>query len=377
MHKISPLLLLSLLVFSSCKNQNTSTRISPATTVDSITQHQDTISLLFVGDIMQHKAQLTAAKTPKAYDYSSYFSLIKTEIQAADLAVANLETPIGVKPYSGYPQFSAPAELAQATKDAGFDLLLTANNHSVDRYAKGIQRTLDILDSLDIPHLGTYRNEEERAEHHPYLIQIKGKKLAFLNYTYGTNGLPVPPPYVVNLTDTISIKKDLEKAKEQGADLTFVCMHWGVEYDTRPSVQQQQLAKWLISSGADHIIGGHPHVIQPIETVEDSIRQTKHHIVYSLGNFISNMSKKDTDGGLVVKIELFETNQKQDSKVSYALVWTGRPILTKEKNFKLYPISFERDSLNSISRNKLILFEQRANKVLEHNSKGIEKFNFK
>ena len=342
---------------------------------DSIHTVSDTITLVFAGDIMQHTAQLQAAKTDSTYDYSSYFKLIEHELKSADMAIANLETPMGAPPYKGYPQFSAPPELAQTCKDAGFNLLLTANNHSVDRYGWGIERTIQILDSLRIDHLGTYLNKQERTEQHPHFKSIKGKTFAFLNYTYGTNGIKIPTPYVVNLIDTLQIKADLTQARVNKADVIIVCIHWGDEYHTSPNQQQKQLAKWLIEHGADHIIGSHPHVIQPIIQHTDSFRQTTHTIAYSLGNLISNMSQKDTDGGLLLKMKFYEYANKLQSETSYSLVWTGRPVDTGKKNFILFPSNFALDSLNTKSRNKLILFKQRANTVLEQNSKEINNSN--
>ena len=123
------------------------------------------ITLSFVGDLMQHQAQLDAARTDKGpSDYSPCFSLVKEQISGADIAIGNLEVPIGGKPYSGYPAFCAPDEYLYAIKEAGFNVLLTANNHCLDRGKKGLERTILMLDSLRIPYTGTYRNEEERRQ---------------------------------------------------------------------------------------------------------------------------------------------------------------------------------------------------------------------
>ena len=136
---------------------------------------QERITLLFVGDLMQHQAQIDAARTSGGkYDYFSYFSLVKKEISRADIAIGNLEVTLGGKPYRGYPTFSAPDEYLQAIKDAGFDVLLTANNHCLDRGKKGLERTIAQMDSLSIPHAGTYRNSMERRQHYPLFIRKKG-----------------------------------------------------------------------------------------------------------------------------------------------------------------------------------------------------------
>lgn len=360
-------------LFASCQGSTKKASVVNTSVNDSIIV-PDTITLLFAGDIMQHKEQLNAAKTDKGYDYSSYFEQIKGELQAADLSIGNLETPVGNPPYSGYPMFNAPRELATECKNAGFDILLTANNHSVDRHGKGILNTILTLDSLDIEHLGTYRNIQERDSLHPYIAEVRGVKFALLNYTYGTNGINVPSPYVVNLIDTLQIKKDLATAKAKGADLNLVCIHWGIEYVTKPSREQKQLAKWLFENGADHIIGGHPHVIQPIESFVDTISGTKQTVVYSLGNFISNMSVKKTDGGMLFKMRFYKKDGKWESESSYSLVWVGRPNLTGEKNYALYPVSSKKPEIKNAALNKLNIFEKEAEKVMQNNSSDIKKW---
>ena len=160
---------------------------------------QKRITLLFVGDLMQHQAQIDAARTPDGkYDYSSCFALVKEQISHADIAIGNLEVTLGGKPYRGYPTFSAPDEYLQAIKDAGFDVLLTANNHCLDRGKKGLERTIAQIDSLSIPYAGTYRNVAERTQRYPLFIRKKGFCIAILNYTYGTNGIKATPPNIVN-----------------------------------------------------------------------------------------------------------------------------------------------------------------------------------
>lgn len=169
---------------------------------------QEKITLLFVGDLMQHQAQIEAARVgTSSYDYSSCFKHVKEEISAADLAIANLEVTLGGKPYSGYPAFSAPDEYLYAVKEAGFDVLLTANNHCLDRRKRGLERTVFMLDSLNIPHAGTYINKDKRSEDYPLLIEKNNFRIVLLNYTYGTNGIEVTPPNVVNYIDREQIKK--------------------------------------------------------------------------------------------------------------------------------------------------------------------------
>ena len=255
---------------------------------------------------MQHKAQLDAALQPDGtYDYSGCFTLVTPEIEAADIAVCNFETTLGGAPYTGYPQFCSPDAYAQAVRDAGFDIFLTANNHCMDRRNHGLVRTLDVLDSLGIAHIGTYRNQAERDSLYPYILEHGSMRIALLNYTYDTNGIPVAPPCIVNYIDTVVIKKDLARARELKVDCIIACMHWGTEYMLQPDAKQKKLEDWLYAHGVDHIIGGHPHVVQPVRTLPDyRNRPIRHLTVWSLGNYISNMSAPNTYNGLAVTLHL-------------------------------------------------------------------------
>ena len=183
---------------------------------------QEKITLLFVGDLMQHDAQIKAARTPQGYDYSDCFKHLKEAISQADLAIGNLEVTLAGKPYRGYPSFSAPDEYLQAIKEAGFDILLTANNHCLDRRKKGLERTILLLDSLGISHAGTYRTPEERSERYPLLVEVKGLRIAFLNYTYDTNGLEPSAPNVVNYIHKEEIRQDILKARRMHPDTVFL-----------------------------------------------------------------------------------------------------------------------------------------------------------
>ena len=337
----------------------------------------DTLSLLFVGDLMQHQGQINAARTTEGgYDYSSYFEYVKEEISRADFAIANLEVTLGGKPYKGYPACSAPDEYLTAIHNAGFNVLITANNHSLDRGRKGLERTIQLIDSLNIPHAGTYINSEERENKYPLLLEKNGFRIAMLNYTYGTNGIVVTPPNIVNYIDTIIIAKDIEASKALNPDAIIACMHWGIEYQSLPSKKQKFLADWLLQKGVDHVIGSHPHVVQPIEVREDSLTKEKHLVVYSLGNYISNMSARRTDGGLMVRMELVKDSTIRLNHCEYSLVWTARPIQSGKKNHQLLPINLPSDSIPVNARNSLRIFTNDARTHFNKHNQGIKEYLF-
>ena len=264
--------------------------------------------LVFVGDAMQHQAQLDRAKElagGKGYDYSGCFTYIAPTITEADYAVCNLEVPLGGGPdYSGFPCFSAPDSYARALKDAGFDMFLTANNHCLDRHDKAARRTLTALDALGVDHIGTYNDAADRAAKVPFIKNINGIKFGFLNYTYGTNGIEPREGAEVSLIDKKKMAEEIRKTREAGAEIVVVTMHWGVEYVLLQNRNQEELADFLVDQGVDLIIGGHPHVIQPMKVVRNDKENKDVLVVYSLGNFISNMKTADTTGGALVRVRV-------------------------------------------------------------------------
>lgn len=299
--------------------------------------------LLFAGDAMQHKAQLDAAYCgDDKYNYTECFEPVRSIISDADFAVVNLETPLGGPPYRGYPCFSAPDSYAEALVEAGFDLLLTANNHTLDARDRGLKRTVSVLDSIAIPHIGTYCNAESRSQEIPLVINIKGFKVGFLNYTYGTNGISIQGDVIVDYIDKQVMADDIAATRKAGAEILCVAVHWGDEYKLLPNSNQKELAKWLCDKGVDIIFGGHPHVIQPMELLDNPVTGRKTALFYSLGNFISNMKTRDTRGGAISRVTL-----RRDSigtayvdELNYQLVYTVPPS-GRGSTFKLYPADHE------------------------------------
>ncbi len=298
----------------------------------------DTMTLVFMGDIMGHDSQIAAAydSESNAYNYDSYFAPLKDILNNADVAVANLEVTLAGPPFRGYPQFSSPDALAHAAKKAGIDILTTANNHSFDRGAKGVTRTLDVLDSLGIRRTGTFKDSIDKKRNHPLVIARNNIKVAFLNYTYGTNGLRVSGPMSVNRINRQDIKNDILHAQKLNADKIIILFHWGKEYQSHPEKEQEDLFEYCKSLGANIVIGSHPHVLQRMEWHQDENEES--FIAYSLGNFVSNQRTRMRDGGALVQLTLVKDNsQTAIADAGYYLAWVHKPIINRRFQFTVVP----------------------------------------
>lgn len=290
------------------------------------TEPQKTASLqmLSVGDNLIHDGIYEQAqKRAKngGYDFSFCYERVKSTVEAADLATINQET-IVAKSYqpSGYPLFNSPQELGAAVQNTGFDVVSLANNHMLDKTAKGLTEAIDFWDSIDgITRTGAYKDKADldRVEY----IEKNGIKIGLVGITQYLNGLSLPkdsPLQIVLTSDEATIEHKIKAAKAE-CDVVLVNAHWGTEYTTNPTQDQKNLAKKMASWGADVIIGHHPHVIQPIEWI-DNTDGTRTLVAYSLGNFISQQNTaarviggmlhytltKGTDGKVTVSDVLFE-----------------------------------------------------------------------
>jgi poly-gamma-glutamate capsule biosynthesis protein CapA/YwtB (metallophosphatase superfamily) len=276
-----------------------------------------------VGDIMVHSTQLTSAYNSKCkcYNFKPVFKYVKELLSSPDLAFGNLETtlPGDSKLFAGYPQFGAPDELAVALKDVGFDILTTSNNHSVDTGRVGIDHTIDTLDNLGILHLGTYKSVEEFNKNRIFQITKNGIKMVFLSYSYSTNGIAIPKEKIVNLIEKERIREDIELARKLNPDLVIVAYHFGTEYARFPDKFQKEMVDFAFFEGADIVLGGHPHVLQPYEISwkEDKFGERKQRmVIYSLGNFVSGQIKRYTNGGMIFNFTLTKNFESGKSVIS-------------------------------------------------------------
>lgn len=322
-----------------------------------------TINMTVVGDIMCHNTQYQDAynKSTDTYDFSHVFTNIASDLRNADITIGNLETTFAGKEkgYSGYPTFNTPEALATNLKELGFDVLSTANNHSLDSGYKGLVSTIETLDQVGISHTGTYSSKEAQDE---ILIKdVNGIKIAFLSYTYGTNGIPVPKDknYCINLIDKEAIKKDIEKAKSLGVDLISVNMHWGNEYRLKPTAEQENLADFLFQNGVDLILGSHPHVLEPMEkreiTLEDGTKKDDF-LIYSLGNFVSGQNKEYTNHSIILKLTITKhtNNTISIDSINYIPIYVDDRKRTSPERYKILNIdksisAYENKSDSSVS----------------------------
>lgn len=326
------------------------------------------VTLLFAGDAMQHLPQVQGAKNEDgSFAYDSCFYRVKERIATADLAGINFETTLGEVPYTGYPLFSSPDAFAIALKDVGFDIFFQANNHALDRGRKGLERTIDRLDSIGIKHTGTFRTEAARSLYYPLMVIKNGIRIAFLNYTYDTNGLVVKEPNKINVTDTNLIKWDIIHTQLYKPDIIIAQMHWGEEYRTTPSFDQQKLANFLLSQGVRIIIGHHPHVVQPI-VIEREGDEIQHVVYYSLGNFISNQQRLYTGGGMLAEIIISKKDTASPvviEKCDHTLVWVQKRIDNEKIHFSLVPSwKVDKQSMNDEDKQKMDKFVEDVRNIL-------------
>lgn len=335
-----------------------------------------TITLTAIGDIMCHNTQYKDAyqASSGSYDFAYVFEDIAPLFENRDVVIGNLETTFAgaERGYSSYPTFNTPEELANDLKELGVDVVSTANNHSLDTGYSGLVSTLDILDQAGISHMGTYRSQEEQNQ--VLIKDINGLRVAFLSFTYGTNGIPIPSgkDYCINLIDTSLISSQIEKAKEQNSDIIIANMHWGIEYRTTPTNQQEELADFLFQNGVDIILGSHPHVLEPMELKEVSLEggtKKTGFVIYSLGNFMSGQTKENTRDSIILNLTISKkgNNPITIDEISYVPIYC----YTANGNFKEYKLldiqknikKFNETGSCLIPSSKISFFEAELEKI--------------
>ncbi|MGN0561376.1 MAG: CapA family protein [Candidatus Fimenecus sp.] len=308
-----------------------------------------TLRMLSVGDNLIHDGIYEQAKKRaggNGYDFSFCYARVKDTIAAADVATINQET-IVAKSYepSGYPLFNSPQELGQAVVDTGFDVVNLANNHMLDKTSKGLAEAIDFWDATGLARTGAYKDTQD-LESVEY-IEKNGLKIGLIGITQYTNGLTLPsdsPLKYILTSDEATIERKIKAAKAQ-CDVVLVNVHWGSEYTTTPAQEQRNLAKKMADWGANVIIGHHPHVLQPVEWIENS-DGTRTLVAYSLGNFISQQNTAARVIGGMLHYDItkdFETGKVTVSNVRFETIVTH--YVSGSHDVQVYPLSAYSDTL--------------------------------
>lgn len=292
------------------------------------------VDLIMVGDILAHEGVYNSGFFPDGtINYDHIFANVKEDIQAADIAIVNQEVVLGGIDLglSGYPCFNSPTQLGDSLVTAGFNVILHATNHSLDKSITGIDNTLNFWKENypDLPILGIHDETFTDYETQDiYVYEQDGLRIAILNYTYGTNGIPIPQsrPLIVNMLDEEKVALDIARAKEI-SDFVIVCPHWGTEYIYTPDSYQQKWTRFFYEHEVDLVIGTHPHVIEPVEWIEEEGNDHKMLVYYSLGNFVSNQDKMPRMLGAMAKVTI-TLDKVDDEYVIYISDYGVEPLVT-------------------------------------------------
>jgi poly-gamma-glutamate synthesis protein (capsule biosynthesis protein) len=242
-----------------------------------------TFDIVTAGDILPHPSISRTAQTygNGAYDFQPMFAALRPLVSHAALAICHLEIPLTDRPPSMDPTFTAPTQLAAAIAWTGWDACSTASNHTLDQHQDGVDSTLAALDRAGVKHAGSYRSAEDATR--ITMLDAQGVKIAFLAYTYGTNGIAPPSPWTVNMMSFDRIKADADKARAQGAGMVIVNLHWGTQYQHGPDAEQHALADRLLQGRVvDAIVGEHAHFVQPIARIDGRF------VSYGQGNMLAS-----------------------------------------------------------------------------------------
>ncbi|WHY80022.1 CapA family protein [Neobacillus sp. WH10] len=298
------------------------------------------ITIGAIGDILIHSPVYLDAFNGAVYNFDPMFEPIKPLLEKPDVLTANQESVLGGLEIglSDYPMFNSPHEVADALVHSGVDIVSTANNHTLDKGEKGIQSEAAYLDSIGLPHVGSFLDEKDRQKLR--IIHKNGIKIAFLSYTYGTNGIPVPKgkDFLVNLIDREIMKDEIHRAKKE-ADVIVMSIHWGNEYQRIPTNDQKDLAEFLANEGVDIIFGSHPHVLQPMEWIQTTDGR-KSFVIYSLGNFISGQNGDYKDIGGLATIEVTKHVSEKGNKIEVSNPVFYPTFVTSQRyhNFRVVPL---------------------------------------
>ena len=384
--KIVPILTLLIIIVGSfygihiLKKSRGSSEPLDAYINNEVKEKEYSTSLIMVGDVLIHDRLYNDAKSGNTYNFKKYLPYIKEYVKKFDLAYYNQETILGGSSIglSSYPSFNSPQEVGDAMIDAGFNMVSLATNHTLDRGVKATKLSRDYWNKQNgVQAVGSYNSFNEKEEIESRVLESNGITYAFLNYTYGTNGIPVPygKEYVVNLWENNNdsykkqVESDINKLRDK-VDVLIVAMHWGIEYTHTPTDIEKRTAKYLSSLGVDIIIGTHPHVIQPVEYVGDTL------VFYSLGNFISAQTSDSCVNykcfvGLMSSLKITKNVNEDDIKINISNI-KNELIFTYHDNYKNYMvIPFSNKDISKYLKDYKTIYKKYA-KIVDSSDERIE-----
>lgn len=300
----------------------------------------NTITLVAAGDCLMHDSQILSGKqNDGSYSFDTFFTEVKALINEGDYSSTNFEAPMAgpSRGFKGYPVFNSPDAAATAFKEAGFDLVVTANNHIMDQGIQGAMRTMQVLHNAGLDTVGT----REKPEESRWLIKdVNGVRVGYLAYSYSTNGIPIPQgyQYFYNFLDKNTILEDIKAVRPQ-VDVLLLVLHWGVEYTPKPTAEQRAAARQFLEAGADAILGSHPHVIQTMEVLK--VRGQDKFVIYGMGNFISNQQGQERNSGIVLKLKFHKDASQGKTllqEVSYTPTYSHHYQVEGKTKFRVVPI---------------------------------------
>jgi poly-gamma-glutamate synthesis protein (capsule biosynthesis protein) len=338
--------ILLILIITFCFNLIISCDSKPQQDINKKQPKKDTLTVIhlsFTGDLMCHQPQFEAASTGDGhYNFLPFFSEVKKYLEKPDIMFGNFETVTAGKEekFTGYPAFNSPDEYIKDLKNAGFKFLFTANNHCFDRNEKGVLKTIKNIEDNGLLHSGTSKSQEDRDS--VKIFMVKGIKISVLAYTYGINGKSIPSnkKYLVNFIDAETIKKDISNARNAGAEIIIVYFHYGEEYQREPNSYEKNIVDKTVEYGADIVIGGHPHVLQPADFFTSSTSKIDTvFVAYSTGNFITNQKGRYKDAGVIINVEIsknLNTGKINLGKTSFIPVWIFKGT-SKNQKYIIFP----------------------------------------
>ncbi|MBD1223133.1 CapA family protein [Virgibacillus halodenitrificans] len=372
-----PVVLLLMLFLAGCQGSNPDTQVENHKKKDTYLSEKDKmnkqITLSAVGDILIHDRVYDDARVKDTFNFMPMLDRVDSYLKASSVTFANQETMVGGEEIglSGYPRFNSPYEIGEALKKAGVDVVSLANNHTLDHGEEAIHNAINYWKEKDMMYTGAYESKADQGKLRIYETN-EDISLAFLAYTYGTNGITEPEnkDYLVNQIDEQQIATEIAEAEKQ-ADVVVLSLHFGDEYERLPNERQKDLVQFAADQGADIILGHHPHVLQPVEWVEGKGGK-RSFVIYSLGNFFSGQDEFYRRIGGVLTLTLTKEEKKGEEakvKISNPQFLPTFVTFTNESDYKVVP-------MYQLKETDLPDAKKHYNEIKDHMTRWMEELQF-